>query len=81
MESVLVVIDREHTQGEGTYGYKKNSQDKCRQILNSFFTIAWLGCEHFKRFVFEEVVDQVASDLKTHSCRSSGGSPFLLKAL
>lgn len=63
------------------YGLYTNSQDKCGQISNIFCTTEWLGCKHyFERFVFELVVDG-ASDLMTHSCRSSGGSPILLKAL
>lgn len=41
----------------------------------------FLGCTHFKRFVFEVVLDQVAGDLMSHIRWSSGGSQLLLKAL
>ena len=50
VESVLVAIDCEYTQDEETYALYTNSQDKCRQILNIFCNIEWLGCKHFKSF-------------------------------
>ena len=64
---------------------KKNSQDKCMQYFIDFIcTEKWVGCKHFKSYIFEVFVDkhgQVAGDSMTHSCWSSGGSRLLMKAL
>lgn len=65
---------------KNAYALHTNPQHKCGQTLNFLGTMERLGYKCFKRFVFE-VVDQVAGDLMTYSCRSSGDSRLLLKAL
>ena len=67
------------------YALHTNSQGKCQlHFIKFILTEKWVGCKHFKSFIFEVFADkpgQVAGDSMTHSCRSSGGSRLLMKAL
>ena len=52
--------------------------------INFISTEKWVGCKHFKSYIFEVFADkhdQVAGDSMTRSRRSFGGSRLLMKAL
>ena len=41
-----------------TYALYTNSQDKCMQyFINFICTEKWVGCKHFKSYIFEVFVD------------------------
>ena len=67
------------------YALCQNSQGKSALYFIRFIsTEKWVGCKHFKSYIFEVFADkhgQVAGDSMTHSRRSSGGSRLLMKAL
>ena len=53
-------------------------------FIRFILTEKWVGCKHFKSYIFEVFADkhgQVAGDSMTHSRRSSSGSRLLMKAL
>ena len=63
--------------------YSKILKARVRYIL-FISTEKWVGCKHFKSYIFEVFADkhgQVAGDSMTRSRRSSGGSQLLMKAL
>ena len=62
----------------------KFSRQECSIFIRFISTEKWVGCKHFKSYIFEVFADkhgQVAGDSMTHSRRSSGGSRLLMKAL
>ena len=67
------------------YALFQNSQGKSALYFIRFIsTEKWVGCKHFKSYIFEVFADkrgQVAGDSMTRSRRSSGGSRLLMKAL
>ena len=67
------------------YALCQNSQGKSALYFITFIsTEKWVGCKHFKSYIFEVFADkhaQVAGDSMTRSRRSSGGSRLLMKAL
>ena len=67
------------------YALFQNSQGKSALYFIKFIsTEKWVGCKHFKSYIFEVFADkhgQVAGDSMTRSCRSCGGSQLLMKAL
>ena len=67
------------------YALFQNSQDKRALYFIRFIsTEKWVGCKHFKSYIFAVFADkhgQVAGDLMTRSRQSSGSSQLLMKAL
>ena len=67
------------------YALFQNFQGKNALYFIRFISAEkWVGCKHFKSYIFEVFADkhgQVASDSVTRSHRSSGGSRLLMKAL
>ena len=67
------------------YTLFQNSQGKSVLYFIRFIsTEKWVGCKHFKSYIFEVFADkhgQVAGDSMTRSRQSSGGSRLLTKAL
>ena len=65
--------------------YAKILRARVRYILSDLFQLKkWVGCKHFKSYIFEVFADkhgQVAGDSMTRSRWSSGGSRLLMKAL
>ena len=67
------------------YALFQTSQGKSALYFIRFIsTEKWVGCKHFKSYIFEVFADkhgQVAGDSMTPSPRSSGGNRLLMKAL
>ena len=67
------------------YALFQNSQGKSALYFIRFIsTEKWVGCKHFKSYIFEVFADkhgQVAGDSMTRSRWSSGGTRLLMKAL
>jgi len=63
-----------------------NSRGECKKYFYFQFiwTEKWVGCKYYKSYIFDDFVNkhsQVASDLMTHSCQSSGSTRLLMKLL
>ena len=78
------VVIRRGTEIVFIYALFQNSQGKSALYFIRFIsTEKWVGCKHFKSYIFEVLADkhgQVAGDSMTRSRPSSGGSWLQMKA-